>query len=145
MQTRHLVTGFIMVLAVNAATVLAEDAGKQDFLAHCSSCHGIDGKGRGPMYLTTETKPSDLTLLSQSHSGNFPYVQVRQVIDGRVDKGNSRSHLHGDMPVWGEVFVGAKGNSPEAKMHGEALAKMRILNIVDYLVSIQRQCVGACE
>jgi mono/diheme cytochrome c family protein len=125
--------------------VLAEDTGKTDFLTYCASCHGIDGKGKGPMHMTTDTRPTNLTLLSQAHSGNFPYLQVRRVIDGRVEKGNNRSHLHGEMPVWGEVFVGKKAKSAGSEMHDEAVAKMRILNIVDYLVSIQEQCVGDCE
>lgn len=141
------ICGFMVLamLGITSLTVLAEDTGKQDFLVHCSSCHGIDGKGKGPMHLTTSTKPSNLTLLSQAHSGHFPYLKVRRVIDGRVEKGNTPSHLKGDMPVWGDVFVGAKGNSAEGRIHGEAMAKMRILNIVDYLVSIQEQCSGDCD
>lgn len=135
----------VLLGCLSGSVVMAEDTGKTDFLAHCSSCHGIDGKGKGPLHLTTDTRPSNLTLLSQAHGGNFPYLQVRRVIDGRIEKGNAPAHLKGDMPVWGDVFVGVKGKSPGGEMHGEAVAKMRILNIVDYLVSIQEQCVGDCN
>lgn len=135
-----------LLLAAGAGMAFAEDTGKQDFLAYCSSCHGIDGKGKGPMYLTTSSKPSDLTLLSQANGGNFPYLQVRRVIDGRIEKGNSsNAHMKGKMPVWGDVFTGDKAESAGGQMHSEAKAKMRILNIVDYLVTIQEQCVGECQ
>ena len=145
------VSGFLrsalLVAAVGmVSAVTAEEAGKKDFLTHCSSCHGIDGKGKGPMHLTTGTKPSDLTLLSQGNGGNFPYLKVRRIIDGRVEKGNTpNAHLKGDMPVWGDLFAGEKGNTAAGQIHGDAVAKMRILDIVDYLVSIQEQCVGECR
>jgi hypothetical protein len=145
MKKQHVIKMLLIACTINGSFVLAEDTGKTDFLTLCSSCHGMDGKGKGPMHLTTETKPTNLTLLSQSHGGNFPYLQVRRVIDGRVEKGNTPSHFKCDMPAWGDVFVGTKGNSPDARMHGEVVAKMRILNIVDYLASIQEQCTGDCE
>ena len=133
------------LLVVNTAA-FSEDTGKRDFMAYCSSCHGTDGKGKGPMYLSTPTKPTDLTLLAQEHSGYFPYLRVRKVIDGRIEKGNNNvAHMKGNMPVWGDVFTARKSNSAAGELHSEAQAKMRILDIVDYLVSIQQQCVGECE
>jgi mono/diheme cytochrome c family protein len=137
---------YVLLLGVLSlfASAHATTSGKQDYLAYCSSCHGIDGKGKGPLYLTTTKKPKDLTVLSQANGGNFPYVQIRKMIDGRIEKGNSRAHFKDGMPVWGDVFASTKGRSVEGQMHGEAVAKMRILNIVDYLVAIQEQCVGDC-
>jgi mono/diheme cytochrome c family protein len=123
----------------------SDNDGKQDFLTYCSSCHGVDGKGKGPMHLTTKQKPADLTVLSQAHGGNFPYITVRKLIDGRVEKGNLRSHMNADMPVWGKVFTAQSSHSAGGQMQSEAEAKMRILNLIDYLVSIQAQCVGECQ
>lgn len=133
------------MLAISSM-VMADEAGKQAFLAYCSSCHGVDGKGKGSMKLVTESKPADLTVLSQKNGGNFPYLKVRRVIDGRIEKGNNNSaHMKGEMPVWGDVFTARKSNTAAGDIHSEAQAKMLILDIVDYLSSIQEQCVGECR
>jgi mono/diheme cytochrome c family protein len=134
----------VLMFSHSAFAELSADTGKQDFLLYCSSCHGVDGKGGGPMALSTPAKPKDLTVLSQANGGVFPYVVVRKIIDGRHDTGLAKAHIKGDMPVWGDVFTLHSGKSVPAKVHADAVAKMRILNIVDYLVSIQEQCVGDC-
>ncbi|HEY9034747.1 MAG TPA: c-type cytochrome [Pseudomonadales bacterium] len=138
---KSLVAGLYLALTSVVPAVFAESpAGQQEFTEYCASCHGIDGRGHGPQSLETGKPPRDLTLLSQANGGSFPYSRVRSVIDGRVERGkNSTAHLRGGMPVWGDVFVSEKGSSAASQIHGEAVAKMRILNIVDYLVSIQRE------
>jgi sensor domain CHASE-containing protein len=80
-----------------------------------------------------------LTQLSKSRGGHFPYLEIRSIIDGRSVKNSNRSHFKGDMPIWGDVFVNSKNSSPTAAINGEAVAKMRILNIVDYLAGIQEK------
>lgn len=134
---------FLMLIL--AQSVIAEEDGKNDFMKYCAACHGIDGKGSGDLSLASARKPADLTVLSQGNNGYFPYVKIRNMIDGRVDKGKVRTHYDNDMPVWGKAFTDTKGKSVAGQIHGEAVAKMRILNIVDYLVSIQEQCVGDCK
>ncbi len=123
---------FSAALLLPAGLALAD--GKNDFMSYCASCHGIDGKGSEQK---DGQKPADLTKLTSVHGGQFPYTRVRSIIDGRVDKGNVRNHYKNDMPVWGNYFVAEKGSSAATQLHGEAVAKMRILDIVDYLVSIQ--------
>ena len=146
MKSNHIRFFVLLFLFALPPVAMAEDSGKQDFLAYCSSCHGVDGKGKGPMYLTTPSRPSDLTLLAQGNGGYFPYIRIRQVIDGRIEKGNSNvAHMKGNMPVWGDVFSLGKSTSAAGEIHSDAKAKMRILNIVDYLASIQQQCVGECK
>ncbi len=140
----HLAVLPFLLLAI-ASTALADDHGKNDFMKYCASCHGIEGKGMGDLPLEEGQMPVDLTVLSQNNGGYFPYVKIRNVIDGRADKGKLRSHYDNDMPVWGKVFTDSKGKSVSGQMHGEAVAKMRILNIVDYLVSIQHVCADDCK
>lgn len=114
-----------------------DDAAKKDFVELCAGCHGIDGKGKqglGKKGWEYPKPPPDLTHLSQYNGGHFPYIKIRKIIDGRPDKGNIRGHGSSDMPVWGRAFVNEK---PGRGLHAEAASKMRILNIVDYLASIQ--------
>jgi mono/diheme cytochrome c family protein len=128
----------LFLLVIPVAGMHAEElAGKQDYMQFCAGCHGVDGTGMqaiGKKGWEYPVPPPDLTHMSQSNGGYFPYVKVRKIIDGRPEKANQRGHYEGDMPVWGRVFVDqSNGND----IHKEAVAKMRILNIVDYLVSIQ--------
>lgn len=118
--------------------VLAESSGEKDFQALCGSCHAVDGTGNGERSSGLKNQPSDLTILAQKNDGHFPYVKVRKVIDGRVGEGYYRAHRKGDMPVWGDVFSREKGNSAPGQLHARAATKMRILDLVDYLVTIQK-------
>lgn len=134
------VIGALLLLAASgmAFADTEEYSGKQDFLNYCASCHGLDGKGMASAQQAGASKPKNLTLLSKNNGGQFPYLYVRSVIDGRIEAGNNvGAHMKGKMPVWGDIFVAEKGASAGGRLHGEAVAKMRILNIVDYLVSIQ--------
>ena len=74
------------------------DERKQQYLTNCSGCHGIDGKGTGPLADRLHSKPADLTNLAKKDKGIFPVNFVYQAIDGRdVATGHNLS----DMPVWG--------------------------------------------
>ena len=138
MRNRIVYLAALPVLGLIMANgAVAEEQGKDNFMKYCASCHGIDGKGKGELELKEGQQPSDLTQLSKNNNGYFPYIRIRDVIDGRADKGKLRAHYDNDMPVWGKVFTDSKGKSAGGQLHGEAVAKMRILDIVDYLVTIQ--------
>lgn len=84
----------------------AQQAGKARFERYCSSCHGTDAKGDGPLANLLTTKPADLTQLAKQNGGTFPGVKVMSAINGRDEV---RAHSISDMPVWGERF---KAESP---------------------------------
>ena len=44
---------------------------KKDFVLHCADCHGVDGKGNGPLAIKLKTKPTDLTRLAKRNDGVF--------------------------------------------------------------------------
>ena len=50
-------------------------AGAELYAANCASCHGREGKGKGPMAQTLKVKPPDLTKLSKRNGGTFPFWQ----------------------------------------------------------------------
>ena len=50
--------------AATASPSLAGDAeaGKTIFVANCSSCHGVTGKGDGPVGMALDPRPRDLSV-----------------------------------------------------------------------------------
>jgi mono/diheme cytochrome c family protein len=120
-----------LVLASGATLAAGEvsEMQREDFFAYCASCHGPSGHGDGPVAVELKKRPADLTQLAKNNNGNFPYTRVRAVIDGR----GQALGIHGpaEMPVWGERFR-REGRS-DTQVRG------KILNIVDYLVSIQEK------
>lgn len=79
-----------------------ESKGRATFRVFCSSCHGRQAKGDGPVAEVLTTKPADLTTLAKENGGEFPAVRVSKAIDGREVV---QAHGSRDMPVWGEAFV----------------------------------------
>src|SRR5271169_1286466 len=69
------------------------------FRAHCAACHGLDGKGSGPVAPSLKVKPADLTLLAKRSGGRFSEARVRSFISG--DEPTLSSHGTREMPVWG--------------------------------------------
>jgi mono/diheme cytochrome c family protein len=105
----------------------AAEKGKVIYERYCASCHGLSGRGDGPVAPDLRVTPADLTRLAAKAGGRFPFEDVRRTIDGR---NTPRAHGSSDMPVWGEVFQRASGtNSPDADS--------AILRLTHYLWSIQ--------
>ena len=104
-----------------------ERDGKWLFRAHCSSCHGQEAKGDGPLAEHLRVPPTDLTQLSRKNRGRYPYDRVMRQVDGRE---NIASHGSPDMPVWGDVFL--------KELQDEAKAKARLKRLVEFLRSIQQ-------
>jgi cytochrome c553 len=99
--------------------------GKKAYVNLCASCHGMSGKGDGPVAPYLTQKPADLTKLAEGAAGGFSSERVYAVIDGRRD---IRVHGTREMPVWGL----ASGVSP-------ALYRARTRAIVDYLRTLQEK------
>jgi mono/diheme cytochrome c family protein len=71
--------------------------GKQMFVGYCAPCHGVDGKGNGPVTSSLLQKPTDLTTLSRNNGGKFPQAHVVAIINF----GSNVAGAHGtkDMPI----------------------------------------------
>lgn len=108
------------------------DAGKMEYQSSCAACHGIDGKGNGPVREELKTRPTDLTLLAKRNNGAFPSSALSEVIDGTRQ---SRAHGNRDMPVWGLRYV---FNSNMAGTYLNLPYEPRAA-IVDYLNRIQEK------
>jgi mono/diheme cytochrome c family protein len=117
--------------AQSSPLVIPSLAGQDLYSFYCASCHGLDGKGNGPVAVALKTPPPDLTLLTRRNGGAFPRGRVIQFIAGG---GTTLRGAHGsnEMPVWGPIFVALDPSD-------ERLALVRIENVVQHLESIQQK------
>lgn len=102
-------------------------SGKEMYNSYCASCHGMTGKGDGPAASAMKSPVPDLTMLTKSHGGTFPALQVKQSIEGDTEVA---AHGSKDMPVWGPVFSRMSQQST-----GEI--QQRLHNLTDYVESLQ--------
>ncbi len=105
-----------------------EIAGQEMFRSYCASCHGLDGKGKGPAASALKKQPPDLTLLTKKYGGKFPRSIVTSVLEGAdfITDHGSRS-----MPMWGDAF--------RIENHDESMVKMKVRNLTVYIESIQQK------
>ncbi len=145
------VTLAIIVAAVVGSDSTARcqdiDAGKTEYQAGCAACHGIDGKGAGPVSSQIKVPPADLTVLAKKNNGVFPFDSVYQIIDGRKA---IAAHGTRDMPIWGDRYspdtTGILGVWPRSipsdirpTIDPETIVRLRILAVIDYLNRIQEK------
>jgi mono/diheme cytochrome c family protein len=128
-----------LLVAATAAAFLGADAqaqsaaGANEYAWACASCHGLTGRGDGPLaeYMTV-TVP-DVTQIAANNDGVFPMLDVIQIIDGRT---GVRGHGE-NMPVWGDRFEASA--AAEAGDYGaEIEVRGRILALATYLQAIQQ-------
>ena len=116
------------------------EIGKYEYLNSCASCHGPAGKGDGPVAKSLKRIPADLTKLSESNKGVFPFSRTYEVIDGRFEV---ETHGKRDMPVWGEVYKPTWGSAQTGippyvpKELVESIVRGRILALLEYISTLQ--------
>ncbi len=133
------VTFFILVSGLYQPAMAQDDfaAGRAEFQQSCQNCHGASGKGDGRLAEYLTIKPADLTILSKSNNGQFPFLKVFQTIDGRAVV---KTHGDGPMPIWGDrykYFSGASGPEPYKAFTSEVFVRARILELTYYIQSLQ--------
>lgn len=126
----------ITLISTGALAQQKMDFGKQEYEAKCASCHGVSGRGDGPLAGLLKKSPSDLTQLAKKNGGVLPTGRLFDVIEGN----NVPSHGTRDMPVWGREFriedaqylKEARGNYDPT-----ALVRARILMLLEYIDRLQ--------
>jgi mono/diheme cytochrome c family protein len=134
----------LMTVAAPKAEEMGEDLSKlgaQEYKSNCGICHGINGKGDGPITqyfveggYVAKAFP-DLTALKKNNGGVFPYERVYKMIDGRAEV---KAHGPREMPVWGDEY-----NEQAYKKYGEfyaskAFVRTRILALIEHIDSLQQ-------
>ncbi|MEW8187985.1 MAG: c-type cytochrome [Candidatus Thiodiazotropha endolucinida] len=97
----------LLILLITDVTAALPPAfeGRKLYISHCLLCHGIDGKGNGPLAKKMQIKAEDLTaaILSRSDSA------IQKIITGEARDTVSDRAGHGqiseDMPKWENVFT----------------------------------------
>jgi mono/diheme cytochrome c family protein len=114
-----------MVIPVNRTT---PTDGKLMYGSYCAPCHGVDGRGHGPVAMALKAQPTDLTILARNNQGKFPDSHIVTVLEF-----GSQLPSHGtpDMPVWGPILAGMNRSSTAQEK------QLRISNLTRYLDTIQ--------
>lgn len=92
--------------------------GAAHYLFFCGNCHGVDGKGDGPLAAHLKILPTDLTLLQAGNSETSVAEQVLKALDGRHAIGETEAHR---MPIF-----------------SDSLEVKTVLEITEYLKTIQK-------
>jgi len=102
-------------------------SGKQMYSSYCAPCHGVDGKGNGPVAPALKMPPTDLTLLAKNNKGKFPDTHIVTVLEN-----GSLLPAHGtaEMPVWGPILGKMNTTNPQDKT-------LRVSNLSRYLETLQ--------
>lgn len=132
-MTRFSLLAYAAAIGVTGTVAFAQsNAGSQEFVEACASCHGIAGHGDGPLAAYMSVEVPDLTQIAITNDGVFPMAEVIRIIDGRSDV-----RAHGStMPVWGTRY--AVELMPDEDSNGtELLVRGRILALAQHLEAIQ--------
>ena len=104
--------------------------GKIEYEENCTGCHGLAGKGDGPLADILITRPPDLTGIAKRNGGVFPFWTIYDIIGGEKPV---RAHQFSAMPIWGSRF------RAEEKTRYAPPTHIRILLLTHYLESLQEK------
>jgi mono/diheme cytochrome c family protein len=107
---------------------VALDTGRALFVTFCASCHGMLGRGDGPIAHEWRRRPANLTELAKGNGGFFNAERVHDIVDGRAVK----AHGTTEMPIWGDEFKWREGVPEDA-------IRARVDALVGYLETIQKR------
>jgi mono/diheme cytochrome c family protein len=99
------------------------------YRAHCAPCHGLDGKGSGPVAPSLKATVADLTVLARRNGGKFPVERALRIISG--NEPSLLPHGSREMPVWGPIFHQIEED--------QDFGNVRLKNLITYLESIQQK------
>ena len=111
------------------------DFGKVEFESKCATCHGVDGKGRGPTAPFLNRVAADLTGLAKANGGVLPVAAMYDVIAGEK---TVAGHGSRDMPAWGQAYrIQAGEYYVDVPYDPEAYVRARILAVIEYIYRLQ--------
>jgi mono/diheme cytochrome c family protein len=123
-----------VVATLSACAPKPEAVGRDLYADYCTSCHGVSGRGDGPLAGSVGRAVPDLTLIAARNDGTFPTASVLSTIDGytRVRAGNVT------MPEFG---IELQAGPLVMYDSGDGIATptpSRLVALAEYLRAIQR-------
>lgn len=109
--------------------------GESEYRLHCAACHGLKGRGDGPIGQILKTPAPNLALITERNGGKYPVQKIYEIIEG-----NSVIAAHGtrDMPLWGDRYRNESNpQTPDQTSLASDEAQQRILSLVYYLGTMQ--------
>jgi mono/diheme cytochrome c family protein len=105
-------------------------SGSYTYRTYCATCHGLKGKGDGPLTESLRFQPPDLSQMARLNDGMYPADLMEKIVDGRkpVD-----GHGGPDMPVWGDAFKNTETRFDDEKI------RQKIRSVVDHVGTIQEK------
>jgi mono/diheme cytochrome c family protein len=123
------------ILVACSASAAAADyvamSGKELYERFCASCHGVAGRGDGPVASSLSVEVPDLTLVARRAGDRYPRDRIVRIIDGRHILG---AHGSRTMPVWGEDLNRLELGNPNA----ERATRTIIDRLADYVWLLQK-------
>lgn len=123
-----------LIFALSASAAVAQDAerGEGLYVSFCSTCHGPEGRGDGPMAPVLDILPADLTSIAADNGGVFSMGVVASKIDGR----DPLLAHGGPMPLFGDFFEGEDA-AIKTETGQPMLTSQAIVDLLAYLETIQ--------
>ena len=112
---------------VTPPLVISSLSGRDLFQFYCSTCHGREAKGDGPVASSLKRLPPDLTTIARRNGGHFPSDAIVHFVSGEDQPVGA--HGSREMPVWGPIFRSLEPH--------DRLTRIRIENVVAFVESIQ--------
>lgn len=101
--------------------------GKDLFGAYCATCHGMEGKGNGPVAAALKKGVPDITTLAKRNKGVYPGAKLEPMILGEGKL--ATAHGSREMPVWGPLFRPVENDRD--------MGLVRARNLVEYIRTLQ--------
>jgi mono/diheme cytochrome c family protein len=129
---RAAVLGLVLAYAAPAMSADYVSMSGQDlYRRFCASCHGVAGRGDGPVAASLKVEVPDLTLIARRRGDLYPRDRILRIIDGRFIVG---AHGTRTMPIWGEDLSRLEIGNPDA----ERATRVILDRLADYVWQLQR-------
>jgi mono/diheme cytochrome c family protein len=112
-------------------------SGADEYRRYCAQCHGMSGRGDGPVAGELKVPPPDLTLLSRNNRGQFPFQMVYESISGQ---NQLKAHGTREMPSFYLQFARPRNQFGMGTLHrSDYQIDQEIKRITNYIKSMQQQ------
>jgi mono/diheme cytochrome c family protein len=125
--TFFLIAGCSVAQDSSPRKLIASLDGKDLFAAYCASCHGMEGKGNGPVAAALKKGVPDITTITKRNKGVYPADKLQPMILGEGKL--AAAHGSREMPVWGPLFRPVENDKD--------FGMVRARNLVEYIRTLQ--------